>query len=65
MIDVSQHRETLMKVRGNQFSFEEVREQALALDRDFQVAFENTDLPEQPDFETVNQFLIEARRSMV
>ena len=65
MIDVSHHRESLMKVRENQFTFEEVREQALMLDREFQAAFESTGLPEQPDFETVNQFLIEARRSMV
>jgi len=64
MIDVSTHREHLMRVRNGEFSFEEVRQQALALDRKFQVAFESTSLPEQPDFELVDQFLIDARESM-
>lgn len=64
MIDVSQHREQLMEIRNGNLPFEEVRQLALALDRDFQSAFENTKLPEQPDFETVNKLLIEARNSM-
>ena len=64
MIDVSSHRDHLLRVREGKFSFEEVRQQALALDREFQVAFESTSLPEQPDFELVDQFLIEARLSM-
>lgn len=61
-IDVSEHREHLMKIRNGGFSFEEIREHALELDQQFQTAFENTNLPEQPDFATVNQFLIDARR---
>ena len=65
MIDVSSHRDHLLRVRSGQFSFDEVRQQALALDREFQVAFESTSLPEQPNFELVDRFLIEARRSMV
>ena len=65
MIDVSQHREQLMDIRNGNLEFEEVRQLALALDKDFQKAFETTKLPEQPDFETVNQLLIEARNSMV
>lgn len=64
MIDVSRHRDSLMRVREGQYSFEEVREQALALDREFQTAFESTNLPEQPDFKLVDEFLIAARRSM-
>ena len=57
-------RDHLLRVRSGQFSFEEVRQQALALDREFQVAFESTSLPEQPDFELIDQFLIDARRAM-
>ena len=64
MIDVSSHRDHLLRVRSGEFSFEEVRQQALALDREFQVAFESTRLPEQPDFELIDQFLIDARRAM-
>lgn len=65
MIDVSEHREQLMNIRNGNLEFEEVRQLALELDKDFQKAFETTTLPEQPDFETVNQLLIEARHSMV
>ncbi len=62
MIDVSSHRESLLAVKAGQFSLDEVRQQALELDKQFQVAFEETNLPEQPDFETVNDFLVDARR---
>lgn len=65
MIDVSQHRGRLLEIRGGSFSFEQVQKMALELDREFQAAFEETTLPDQPDFETVNALLIEARNSMV
>jgi predicted nucleotidyltransferase len=65
MIDVSGKREHLMKVRSGEFSFEEVRQQALALDREFETAFATTNLPEQPDFRAVDDFLIKARRTVV
>jgi predicted nucleotidyltransferase len=64
MIDVSQYRQQLMEIRNGELSFEEVRKLALGLDRKFQTAFESTKLPDQPDFETVNNLLIEARRSV-
>lgn len=65
MVDVSDHREELLNIRAGQLSFVEVRDKALALNEQFQEAFEGTDLPDQPDFSTVNEFLIEARRSVV
>lgn len=65
MIDVSHHRDLLMKVRHGEFSFQEVSDMAMQNDVDFQRAFEKTDLPEQPDFATVNDFVIEARRMAI
>ena len=65
MIDVSPHRDHLLRIRNGEFTFEEVRQQALALDVEFQSAFETTSLPEQPDFNLVDQFLIDARRSKI
>ena len=65
MIDVSQHRDHLLRIKSGDHSFEEVRQMALQLDREFQTAFETTTLPDQPDFEAVNDLLIQARRSMV
>ena len=38
---------------------------ALALDKQFQSEFERTSLPEQPDFEAVNEFLVRARLNAV
>ena len=65
MIDVSQHRDQLLEIREGKYGFEEIRQIALELDREFQDAFDKTSLPDQPNFEMVNQMLIEARNSMV
>ena len=65
MIDVSEHRDFLLTIRNGELSFEEIREHALRLDRQFQAEFETTTLPDQPDFQAVDQFLIEARSTMV
>ena len=65
MIDVSQHREQLLEIRNGKFGFEEIRQLALKLDREFQEAFESSVLPEQPDFAAIDKMLIEARNSMV
>ena len=65
MIDVSQHREQLLAVKSGAYSFQEVRELALELDKQFQQAFESTCLPDQPDVEAANEILIQARNFMV
>jgi predicted nucleotidyltransferase len=64
-IDVSEHREELLAIKAGRFSFEEVQQKALALDQQFQAAYQQTRLPEQPDYQRVNEFLIWARRRMV
>lgn len=63
MIDVSEHREQLLEIKSGTIGFEEIRQLALELDRQFAGAFETTSLPEQPDFELINSMLIEARKS--
>jgi len=65
MIDVSEHRDFLLSVRNGELSFEKIREHALSLDCQFQAEFETTVLPEQPDFQAVDEFLIAARATMV
>ena len=65
MVDVTDHRDELLTIRAGEWTFEQVRDRSLALDKEFQIAFESTPLPEQPNLEVVNQFLIDARRSMV
>lgn len=64
-VDVSDRREELLGIRNGALEFEEVKRRALALDKEFQQAFERTDLPDQPDFAAVDEFLIRARRSVV
>jgi uncharacterized protein len=64
-IDVAEHRAELLAIKAGGCSFEQAKARALALDREFQQAFLNTRLPEQPDFARVDKFLIEARRRMV
>lgn len=63
MLDVSEFRSELLKVRGGHYSFEEVESMAKELEKEFAEAFDKTDLPEQPDFKTVDAFLIDARRA--
>lgn len=65
LVDVGQHRDELLKIKSGDVSFAEVRDRALALDREFQEAFAVTQLPDRPDYERVNQFLVRARRKMV
>ena len=64
-IDVAQHREELLHIRNDGLPFEAVKQRALELDERFQAAFARTALPEQPDYERVDDFLISARRRMV
>ncbi len=64
-IDVAEHREELLHIRNDGLPFEEVKRRALELDEQFQQAFEGTALPEQPDYQRVDDFLIAARRRMV
>jgi len=65
LVDVGEHRDELLRIKGGGLSFEEVRTRALELDQVFQQAFATTALPERPDTERVNRFLIHARRRMV
>jgi len=64
-VDVGEHRDELLEIRCGGLSFEEVKRRALELDQRFQEAFERTALPDQPDFDWVDRFLIAARRRMV
>ena len=64
-VDVSDHRDQLLHIRSGRLSFDEVKQIALKLDKEFQKAFDETGLPEQPDYVRVNDFLIGARRRMI
>jgi hypothetical protein len=62
---VAAHREQLLAIRHGQVPWEDVNAWRLRLHKEFDAAFIATHLPDRPDYETANAFLIKARRSMV
>jgi len=64
-VRVGQHRERLLSVKRGEFEWAEVDAWRKELHRDFEDALASTSLPERPDYEAANRFLIQARRSMV
>ena len=61
-VAVSDHRDRLLSIRRGEVPWDEVETWRLSLHQEFNTAFENTKLPERPDYERVNAFLISARR---
>ena len=64
-VDVADHRERLMEIRAGNMPWEQVNEWRLELHKEFDEAFGTTRLPERPDYEWANKFLVKARRQMV
>jgi hypothetical protein len=62
-VRVEEHREKLMGIRRGEVPFQEVEAWRLSLHREFDAAEETTKLPDRPDYERANDFLIKARRS--
>ena len=61
-VRVDPHRDRLLAIRRGEVPWEEVEQWRLALHQEFNAALETTKLPERPDYERVNAFLISARR---
>jgi uncharacterized protein len=64
-VHVGEHRDKLLAIKRGEVPFAEVEAWRLELHRQFDAAAESTKLPERPDYERANAFLIRARRSMV
>lgn len=62
-VRVEEHRESLLAIRRGEMLWEEVEEWRKRLHQEFNAASEATNLPERPNYEKANAFLIEARRS--
>lgn len=65
LVAVGEHRAQLMKIRHEELTWDEVDAWRLTLHKQFDAAYRKTNLPERPDYEAANAFLIHARRSMV
>lgn len=64
-VRVDDYRSQLLSIRNQEVPWDEVNRWRLDLHREFDRAFGSTRLPERPDYEKANQFLIKARRSAI
>jgi uncharacterized protein len=64
-VRVEEHRDALLAIRRGEMPWEEIDAWRLELHRRFDEAFTRTHLPDRPEFEKANAFLLQARRSMV
>jgi predicted nucleotidyltransferase len=62
-VDVGQHRDRLLAIRSGTLPWEEVEAWRHELHRELDAAYEATELPDRPDYEAADRFLIKARRS--
>jgi hypothetical protein len=62
-VRVDEHRERLLSIRRGEVPFEEIERWRLELHQRFDAAFTKTNLPERPDYEQANRFLLKARRA--
>lgn len=65
IVRVEENREKLLTIKHGELMWESVNDWRLLLHKEFENAFAETKLPERPDYEKVNKFLIDARRKMV
>jgi uncharacterized protein len=63
-VRVETHRDRLLAVKRGEVPLVEVNAWRQELHRDFERALAETKLPERPDYEAANRFLIQARREM-
>jgi uncharacterized protein len=64
-VRVNIHRDRLLAIRAGEIPWEEINAWRLDLHRQFEDAYLATTLPERPDYERANAFLLKARRQMV
>lgn len=61
-VRVEAHRDRLLAVKRGEVPWSEVDAWRKELHRDFEQALAETKLPERPDYEAANRFLVKARR---
>jgi uncharacterized protein len=64
-VRVDEHREQLLAIRRGEIPWEETERWRLTLHGEFDRALAETRLPDRPDYECANRFLIKARRAAV
>ncbi len=61
-VAVGEHRDRLLAIKSGETKWDEVEAWRLGLHKRFNAAFEQTSLPERPDYGRANHFLVKARR---
>jgi uncharacterized protein len=64
-VQVEEYRDALLAIKYQQTPWDEVNAWRLRLHEHFDRAFSQTQLPERPDYDRVNDFLLRARRSVI
>lgn len=64
-VDVGDHRDQLLAIKNDEMPWDAVEAWRKQLHREFDLALKQTNLPERPDYERANDFLIKARRLAV
>ncbi len=64
-VQIDHHREALLNIKYKQTSWEDVNAWRLQLHEEFDRAFTQTQLPDRPDYDQANAFLLNARRTMI
>jgi predicted nucleotidyltransferase len=64
-VDVGQHRERLFAIKNEAMAWDDIEAWRKQLHAEFDRALEETALPERPDYERANDFLVRARRLAV
>jgi uncharacterized protein len=61
-VHVGEHRDRLLTIKSGKMSWDDVEKWRITLHKEFDSAFAETSLPERPDYERANAFLVKARR---
>jgi uncharacterized protein len=64
-VRVSEHRDALLSIRDGSMKWDEINTWRLSLHRTFEKSFENTKLPDDPNYTEANRLLVQARRSTI
>jgi len=64
-VNMVEHRDLLLAIKRGEMEWDEVNRLRLDMHKRFDEAFADTKLPERPDYERANAFLIKTRRMMI
>jgi hypothetical protein len=62
-VEVGEHRDRLLAIKQGEMPWEDTEAWRLSLHDEFEQALAKTDLPERPDYEKANAFLVKARKA--